>query len=466
MTPQTPTKLIVHSSGPSSQPDALVENRDYIEGLPIDGITVNVGASWKAMSPGVVLTDQEVTWWVDDMKSFNTGSDKDNYLLIVFDDPGDLFDDEAWNIAIDNVGRVAEGAEEAGFEGIILDNEEYFGAWQNFPEEHPDADPDDLEAYQDQASLRGRQMMETIEESFPTSDVGVMHGPYLSTDNGDQLEAAIRQAGGPEKHELRGPFFTGLAEGKGEEQTLIDMGELYQLRSDEDFAQSQSYRSEILPERIDWNVKEGLLAAWDEEIVQSHMVYTEEFPTGSIQTPQTLGPTLENALSQSEEVAFLYTDWGTRDLLRPGAVSEDWLDAIEDGRAGDQADAAGSPSPIEPGDLRAFLFDASNDQQVAKNTNGARIDLDGLDPHDLSIVVETDDPDVDSIRLVLGDRTQVESHEPHALFGDAGTTLEGPRDITGGELGFGDIKLELSAFDENGAQGVMLSETTFGFELL
>ena len=59
-----------------------------------------------------------------------------------------------------------------------------------------------------------------------------MHGPYLAVDGGDAAPPAIEaQAGGADSYELLGAFFTGLAEGAGADMTIIDGGELYQLRS-------------------------------------------------------------------------------------------------------------------------------------------------------------------------------------------------------------------------------------------
>ena len=62
----------------------------------------------------------------------------ENYLLVVTDNPGDLFDDAAWNRVIENWRIVAEVANDVGFTGIQFDNEEYFGNWDDFPEDYSD----------------------------------------------------------------------------------------------------------------------------------------------------------------------------------------------------------------------------------------------------------------------------------------------------------------------------------------
>ncbi len=311
--------------GLSARTQFIETNRAWIEALPIDGIAVNIPASYSLMSPGVRLTKSDLRDWLPQLAAFNSGK-LENHLLAFIDRPGDLFDDAAWARVVDNWALLAREAKSANFKGIIFDNEEYFGRWLDLP----DSQRGELATFREQAALRGREIMTAVASAFPEAEIAVMHGPYLSVpDTPAAPRAILAQAGGWTEQELRGPFFTGMLEGLGPRQTLIDMGELYQLRTDAEFAQSQTYRGDILPGLIDWSLGSDLRRGWNEAVVQSHMIYTGEFPVGFRQTPGSLVTTLLAAFDNSEEVVYLYSEDGTVDWLTPGDASERWMAALE-----------------------------------------------------------------------------------------------------------------------------------------
>lgn len=261
-------------------------------------------------------------------------AEKHNYFLTQTDDPGDVFDDAAWAQVVENFRTVALAAKEAGYKGLIFDNEEYGGKWQNYPEHYEkNADSSSKLAYQNQAALRGKQIIEAINEVFPDAEFGVMHGSYMSVYQAGQPSAITSQGGAASDHELRGPFFTGLAEGLGPNQKLIDMGELYKLRTQEDFKHSQDYRSNTIQDLFDWSVSDDLRANWDDKVTQSHMLITTEFPPGSVMAPGILEPTLVNAFKQSEDVVFIFSNPGEEDWFTQSALEPAWYRAIENAQA-------------------------------------------------------------------------------------------------------------------------------------
>ena len=174
-----------------------------------------------------------------------------DHPITFVDRPGDLFDDADWGGVVETLWLMAQSAKEPGFKGLIFDDEEYAGNWVNFPEDYSAADPTDLPLFQAQASKRGREVMEAVAGVFPESAFGVMHGPCLSSVDGgtETPDAVLDQGGRPLFEELQGPFFTGLLEGKGAGQALID-----------------------------WDVPQDLFESWEEEVVISHMVYTDQYP--------------------------------------------------------------------------------------------------------------------------------------------------------------------------------------------
>ena len=323
--PDTDPSLILHVPDNSARTYEILENQAHIEALPVDGIVVNIPASWYAMQPGYVATAEDVAEWLEPLEEFNEGME--NYLLIVVDDPGPLDDDAAWANVVANIEVIAAGAEAAGFAGIVIDNEEYFGTFQDWDE--ADGSGLTLDEAEALAVQRGQEIGAAIEGAFPEATVMVMHGPYLSVpETAEALPAAEGQAGDWTGQELRGPFFTGIAEGLGPSNTMIDGGELYALRSDEEFAASFDYRDETMAELMDWPVDPALVEGWSEAIDQGHMVYTDEFPQGYDQTPESLVPTLLSALDHSEGMVVLYSDSDTVDWFDADGADAQWLAAL------------------------------------------------------------------------------------------------------------------------------------------
>jgi hypothetical protein len=312
----------------SARTQFILPNEDHINSLPFDGIIVNIPASWSSMSPGAVVTEADVKFWLDPLKNFNAG--KENYIIMQMDKPGNLLDDAAWSQVAQNWKTVAKVAQETGFKGVFFDNEEYAGKWMNFPEDFsPEEAAAGLEALQAKASQRGRELMAAIASEMPDGKVAIAHGPYLSVpSNPDAPPAAELQAGGSTFHELRGPFFTGFLEALGPNQQLIDGGELYALRTAAEFKQSADYRNNTVQNLIGWDVAPDALANWADRVDTGHMVYTDEFPVGYDHTPETLTATLLNAFDNSEEAVFLYSESAQIPWLTPNETNKVWIEAV------------------------------------------------------------------------------------------------------------------------------------------
>ena len=340
--PESPD-VIIQVSDVSARTQNILPNLDHIANLPIDGISVNIPASWSTMTAGYVTDEDDLAYWLDPLVPLNEALDR-NYILVVNDDPGDLFDDAAWVRAIENWKRLADAAERTGFHGIVFDNEEYFDPWHDYPEDYRPGVAD-LEAYQAQSSLRGRQIAEAVGSVWADAEIAVMHGPYMSTPPGLGAPGAMEaQYGSYDQHELAGPFFTGLLEGLGPGMRLVDGGELYQLRSAEEFRQSATYRGETLPGLFPWAVEPNALASYDARVDQGHMVYTDEFPPGSTQDPDSFRATLTNALDTSEGLVMVYSEIERFGWLAPETLPAAWREALE----GAVADAAAEESDSEP----------------------------------------------------------------------------------------------------------------------
>ncbi|MGL5012086.1 MAG: calcium-binding protein [Paracoccaceae bacterium] len=316
--------LVLFVADVSARTQFITQNEAHIDTLPFDGIAVNIPQSWSAMSPDVSVTRADLEYWLEPLRSFNQG--RNNWLTIEVDDPGDVFDDAAWARVVDNWRLMAEVARNLGFEGILFDNEQYQGKWQNWPEDYPpEAVAIGQDAYQAQTSLRGKQIAEAVASVWSDAKIGFAHGPYISV---DPEPGRPTQTGGAELYELYGPFFTGFAEGAGPAMRMVDGGEIYALRTAEEFQWFQDWRSNTVPQKIDWAVDPDLIANWDSRIDHATMVYTDEWPIGTPQTPDSLTSTLLNAFDNSEGTVYLYNERAHIDWLTAGQTPQEWLDAV------------------------------------------------------------------------------------------------------------------------------------------
>jgi len=326
--PERP-KIIVAISDISSRTSSILENAEYIKSLPIDGIRVNIPQGNLLMDPGYVVTEDDVRgtgFWLKPLEEFNEGMH--NYLQLNIDKPGvDLFDDAAWDQVVENFRLMARAANEYGFKGMIFDNEEYGTPWQDIPDDAPDR-----EAQISMAIERGRAIGEAIAEEFPDISFGTMHGPYTSVYADDK--PLIGQGGQPWRAELRGPFFTSIAEGLGPDAEVVDMGEIYRLRSAQDFRESRDWRTERVPELIDWDISSDLLENWADRIKISHMVYTQDWPAGNTMTPEIMVQTLLQALNYSNGFVTIFTEPHLAQLLEETPdgpqpfTNDEWNDAF------------------------------------------------------------------------------------------------------------------------------------------
>ena len=132
---------------------------------------------------------------------------------------------------------------------------------------------------------------------------------------------------------------------------------------------------------------------------------------------------------------------------------------------GTDPDAGGDPdtSGEDDGALTAYLIDAATDDVLGRITDGASISVGDADIFDLTVLVESDDTRVESIRLALDGAAQTESFVPYALFGDsAGGTVDG-RDLNGGAITLGAHELALTSFDQDRGAGAALASETLSF---
>lgn len=321
----------------TSRTPYIVENIDYIETLPFDGMVVNIAPSWEVMLGQPVSYDEIYGHWLQPLQGIFKKFTQ-NFVEVLIDDPGDVFDDAAWQITIDNWRAMAKATKDAGFVGIFFDNEEYKGRWLNYNEDYVNPEHS-LQEYQDQTRLRGQQIMDAVVAEFPDVVFLVYHGPYLSEPK-TPLDVIMGQSPPGDEADLSGPLFTGFLEGLGPQSQLIDGGEVYAYRTAEDFARSYEWRKNGLPSEATNSsfITAADRAIWADRVGISYGVYNVPFPTQEqTMTPEIMRGALEQALRHADRYVWYYTymdNW-----LLPGDMPKCWTSAVENAR-----EAVGKPT--------------------------------------------------------------------------------------------------------------------------
>jgi hypothetical protein len=309
----------------------ILDHLDYIESLPFDGMVVNISPSWDLMR-GQPLTYEEIygRWLAPLQGKFKHFTQ--NFVEVLIDKPGDVFDDAAWRVTVENWRLMARAARTAGFVGIFFDDEEYTGHWLNYAKDY--ANPaHTLDEYRAQTRLRGTQIMQAIVAEFPNVVFLMYHGPYLSEPK-TPLNVMAGQSGPGNPSDLTGPLFTGLLEGLGPQAQLIDGGEFYAYRTADDFARSYAWRKTGLPSAATNStfITPADRAVWSQRVGISYGVYNLTFPPHApTMTPPVMRSTLEQALRHADRYVWYYTykdDW-----LIPGNMPRCWFAAVEGARA-------------------------------------------------------------------------------------------------------------------------------------
>jgi len=321
--------LVAQQPDASNTPENIVRNIEHIESMPFDGMFINlIPWSWTAM-------DGDSIAYMDIYNKLSVlngafGKFQHNFLYIFINYPGDFWDDEVWEITAQNFAFMARAATEVGLKGIVYDNEEYQeGRWLNYGEDYRNPDYN-MEEHADQAQLRGKQVMEAMVKEFPEIEIFNYHGPYLSEPRHPIPQILKGQAASWDHYELLGPFFVGMMLGKGEKGTVIDGGEVYQYRSEEDFRNSYQVRKyDIASEKVDsWFIPPDLRQTWPDDINISFGVYNRQWKPDFPMDPKIMRTTLINALSVTDKYVWYYTEQDN--WLEPGYMPKEWMDMVEE----------------------------------------------------------------------------------------------------------------------------------------
>lgn len=325
-----PTRLMLHDMHGDTQPipETLRDRRAWLEEHVdfVDGFFVRLPESSLAVLTDEPLAEQTVAEDAAPMKPFIEGRFRHNLAMIWATRPPDPFDD--WSTVIDNWVAFARAIREAGFAGIAFDNEEYYGGWTHYPDdvEYPEKS---LSAYREQVRLRGREVMKAVTAEFPDIRVLFFHGPSVSEPAApeDDLFPAWQHA-----HQLKGPFFAGFVEGAGEAAQVVDGGELYALRTAEEFAAAYAFQKNgIASDETDSAfIPAELRPRWAERVSVAYGIYNQPW-AGREMDARTYAEAALNALRTADDYVWLYPEQTT--FLEPDGIPSEWREQLRRIRA-------------------------------------------------------------------------------------------------------------------------------------
>ena len=208
-----------------------------------DGISLSIGAN-AAPSPDGEKS-MRYRWWLPErlsyeqfsrdvsiLKSVKWGRLTDNFLwMMTFADHKnpDWFDDEGWDILLQNARLAVKVVGEIGFKGIVLDREGYSDCklWDMAnARKRTSKSSHDVVA---KVRQRGRQWAKALSDENPHIVLGVMSSYGNAWQDALDTQAAnVYEIGG---HGLWCAFFDGILQGLGEEALLVDFDQMSYLDS-------------------------------------------------------------------------------------------------------------------------------------------------------------------------------------------------------------------------------------------
>jgi hypothetical protein len=322
-----------YGKSPASTPKFVRDNLEFLESQPFDGLALYVRAPDLSLNvtTGVMSRDpipfEKIAEVLKPVAGLKSRTLVHNFAAVLTLKTPDLFDD--WSVILQNFGFLARACREAGLEGIVFDNENYDVRWADYPTgvAHPRKT---LAEYQEQARLRGKQVLRALAAAYPDITVLTLHGPYVSE---PKAPAPLF----PSWHlanRLLGPFFAGFVEGAGAKARVVDGGELYHLRTADEFRRSSDWRKKTLAsDAVDCAyLPKDVRAQWAGRVEIAFGLYDRPFG-GQAMDPAVLKATLTHALKQTDRIVWLYVEGPT--FLRPpdkGGAAADWVAAVRQGR--------------------------------------------------------------------------------------------------------------------------------------
>ncbi len=324
--------------GPSNRTPSLIENAETVRGLQgtFDGITIDFPTGWEMMTPGYVAdATTERKTYVEPLLDSGVLDGFDHNLVRAQVRPEVAWDDDAaWDQIAANVSALTELSVAVGSRGLFFDIENYTDVagdgtpWDEGLLNWDESVDGPLEAAEIQARDRGAQVMSAVLAVDPDAEVVFSLGAAGCATDPERISTN----GTPEALELQCPFMSGAVDVATTPGQVQDGGELYKLRTAEEFDKSYTWRDQTVLDQpqLDY-MSDADRVRWTEYVGQSNGVQTKWSQNPDYQMdPTTFADTLCQALQSADSVAWAFV--AEDDLLRPGFPA-DWRQGFDDGVA-------------------------------------------------------------------------------------------------------------------------------------
>jgi hypothetical protein len=304
-------------------PNFVKSNIANMEKMPFNGLTITLGSnSSKVQTQNAISYDTFNTALAPIAQTTFTKL-KHNFVMIYSAPAGDLYGD--WTIPISNFANIAKAAKGAGLEGIFYDIEEYFGSSLRYPENCVGRTV--LEC-QNQAQLRGKQIMDAIRSTWPEARVIVSFGPWVSESATANNIPGVPYNDVSWANQLPGPFVVGMVESTvGTNAKVLDGGEIYTARTKTQFSTIKSWQKDGMPAKSNL-IPASLKPQWPTLISSSFGIYDQPWQGVSMDS-LIWQNTITNALATADDYVWAYTErydwWGTGWPTTP--VPTEWINA-------------------------------------------------------------------------------------------------------------------------------------------
>ncbi len=336
------SKLVYYGWG---LPDAawVAAHTAQMEQMPFDGTGIIVPIDATAWAGGRRDTDNQLGWALFGRRSFAVADFADtiaslgrvrwrrfteNFLPAVVNTATQSqgfswFDDERWDVAIQNWAVLLKIARRAGCRGVVFDPEDYGGRLFEYPvmaARHPAS----FEEYRAKLRERGEQLSRRGRQILPELVVLGLFGPSLPL---DVTSAADLE---PHRYGLLSAFIDGLVAGGGPGVVFVDGGEYaYTLRSPSQFAslrdtmRARTASRTVLPTALRSRLQIGF-GLWIDN--GGRRRWFPEQPWRNHFTPSGFEDALKAALRATDEYVWVYSQEAR--FFPPAALPEEYLQAM------------------------------------------------------------------------------------------------------------------------------------------
>jgi len=334
--PEAPPKKLIEFGWDEPSTTFMRQHRVEMEAMPFDGCVFHVDYKKTDGSAGQFIwelwgtrrfTYGELMPTIGDLQATRFERFTDNFLRVnVVPGAVDWFDDYA--AILDNVRLAARAAREGGAVGILLDTEQYQSPLFTYRKQQ-DAGTKSWEAYARQARLRGREVMDALQDGYPRLTILLTFGyavPWLESRKGAVALPDI-------EYGLLVPFLDGMVDAVRPGTRLVDGYEptYYHNRDVTKFASAyRIVKEDVLPIVADpkryqrvMSVGFGLWLDFDSTAIG----WNEADGSKNFYTPEDFERSVRAALEASDRYVWIYTQipqwWSEKGVplkLPPGYV--------------------------------------------------------------------------------------------------------------------------------------------------